>query len=103
MYGAQYEAHVDEPARPEKMSSIRYSRAEIYRAGRILYCVVQKCKLTVYWSIPSVGQTNLGSERTFTHLLLHFCQIMLGDRKVSINRIQPLDYKQGIPIARRPI
>jgi hypothetical protein len=81
------------------MPNVWDRRAESHLTGRILHGIVEKGECADDRFSARIRKTNLSSERALAHLLLHCCQTVLGDREVSVDRIQSLNHQQRIAVA----
>src|SRR5215210_5008574 len=78
------------------MVGIRQRGPECYLSRLCLHGVIHRSKLSRDRIIRRIRKANFSTQTAGTHLLLHRRKIVLGDRKIGVDRIQTLDHQQSI-------
>ncbi len=95
-FRGQHELDIHELTRPEMAIGIVQRGAQVNRAAAVLHGVIQKLDPAISACVRGIGgKSNHRCERATRHLSLNFRQIALGNRKVGIDGIEPLNGQQG--------
>src|SRR5687768_1855552 len=96
----QDEANFRKSTRPKKPVFIIDRGAQFNPTGSFLDRSVEEGQFSFTGFCGFIGKANLHTQSLAGHVALHFRKVALGNRKIAINRIQPLNYQKRT-VARR--
>ena len=95
LFRVQNEFYVYELAGPKVVIRVAHRGPQIDRATAVLHRVIEKLDAAGLGRTLQVrGDPDCRSQQAARHLSLNFRKITLGDRKIRIDRVEPLDREE---------